>query len=149
MGLMFASCKGSKESAYKKAYEKAQEREVANAAGQDEVQVVTPVAPVETTAPVQVATVDNEPVRNEGVQLIDGAGLKAYSVVVGSFSVLTNAQGMQQRLKDQGYAAQIVKNTERNMYRVVSATFDNKQDAVSSRNQIRGSYADAWLLMNK
>ena len=32
------------------------------------------------------------------------------------------------------------------MYRVVAATFDSKAAAVQSRNQLRATYADAWLL---
>ena len=38
------------------------------------------------------------------------------------------------------------------MFRVIATTFDNKIDAVSSRDQIRGSKfnpkGDAWLLYN-
>ena len=48
-----------------------------------------------------------------------------------------------------GYDAQIVKNEDRNMYRVVAATFDNKADAARSRDQLRATYADAWLLSNQ
>ena len=80
--------------------------------------------------------------------MVSGAGLQSYSVVVGSFSVIANAEGLQQRLKNAGYAAQIVKNEERNMYRVVASTYNNKADAVASRDQLRSTYADAWLLYN-
>jgi cell division protein FtsN len=75
-------------------------------------------------------------------------------VVVGSFSVIANAEGLQQRLKNAGYAAQIVKNEDRNMYRVVASTFNDKASAVQSRDQLRSSgaagqtFADAWLLYN-
>jgi cell division protein FtsN len=78
--------------------------------------------------------------------VVNGAGLKNYSVVVGSFSVIANAEGLQQRLKNAGYSAQIVKNEERNMYRVIASTFDSKADAVQSRDQLRATYQDAWLL---
>lgn len=78
--------------------------------------------------------------------MVNGSGLKNFSVVVGSFSVIANAEGEQQRLKNAGYNAQIVKNEARNMYRVVASTFDNKADAVVSRDQLRNKYPDAWLL---
>jgi cell division protein FtsN len=81
--------------------------------------------------------------------MISGSGLKAYSVVVGSFGLVSNAEGLQQRLRDAGYQAQIVKNEDRNMYRVVAATFDNKSDAARSRDQLRATYPDAWLLSNQ
>ena len=74
--------------------------------------------------------------------------MKEYSVVVGSFGVKANADGLQQRLKDAGYAAQVVKNVDRNMYRVVASTFANKADAAASRDQLRSQYPDAWLLYN-
>jgi cell division protein FtsN len=87
-------------------------------------------------------------VRQERVSIVSGSGLLNYSVVVGSFSVIANAEGLQQRLKNAGYAAQIVKNEERNMYRVVASTYNNKADAIASRDQLRNTYADAWLLYN-
>jgi cell division protein FtsN len=62
--------------------------------------------------------------------------------------VIANAEGLQQRLKNAGYSAQIVKNTDRNMYRVIASTFDDKVSAVQSRDQLRNSYPDAWLLYN-
>ena len=78
--------------------------------------------------------------------LVSGTGLKNFSVVVGSFSVRANADGLQAQLKDAGYDAQIVKNENRNMYRVVAATFDSKAEAAASRNEFRAKYPDAWLL---
>ena len=92
--------------------------------------------------------VDNVQVREEKVSLVNGSGLKAFSVVVGSFSLKANADGLQQKLRDSGYDAQVVKNDERNMYRVVATTFDNKVDAAASRNEFRAQYPDAWLLYN-
>ena len=134
LALAFASCGKSSESAYKKAYEKAKSQEAA--------QRVTE----ETQAPVTVS------VRQEKVTLVNGAGLKNFSVVVGSFGLQANAEGLQQQLRDGGYNAQIVKNESNNMFRVVASTFDNKADAVASRDQIRGSKfnpkGDAWLLYN-
>ena len=149
--MAFTSCKSS-ESAYKKAYEKAKQYDTATA--QQEAQAVenaAVVAPVEAK-PVNEARVvdnlDNVSVRQESVSLISGSGLKDFSVIVGSFGLLSNAEGLQQRLKNAGYAAQIVKNEERNMYRVVASTFDDKASAAQSRDQLRSTYPDAWLLYN-
>ena len=157
LAMSFTSC-GSSEKAYRKAYEKAQ----AQAAQQQPTQptqptvmptvtetpVVTPVQTVPATQTTVVDNRDNVQVRQERVTIVSGAGLKAYSVVVGSFSVIANAEGLQQRLKNAGYAAQIVKNEERNMYRVVASTFSDKASAVQSRDQLRSTYQDAWLLNN-
>jgi cell division protein FtsN len=147
--MMMTSCKSS-ESAYKKAYEKAQ----AQAAQQveapvqqvAETPVVTPVVTKPANQTQVVDNMDNVTVRQERVSVVNGAGLKNYSVVVGSFSVIANAEGLQQRLKNAGYSAQIVKNDDRNMYRVIASTFDSKADAVQSRDQLRATYQDAWLL---
>ncbi|MBO4826860.1 MAG: SPOR domain-containing protein [Prevotella sp.] len=151
MLIAFASCGGSKESAYRKAYEKAKAQEAANS-GQGIEEEVTVVAPVVTRPATQNTVVDNGDnvsVRQEAVSVISGAGLRNFSVVVGSFSLKTNAEGLQNTLKSAGYDAQIAYNSERNMYRVIAATYDNKLDAARSRDQFRSQYPDAWLLFAK
>ena len=147
--LALASCGTSKESAYKKAYEKAQQQE--QQAAQAPVAQEPVVAPLETQAPSDEQTeVDNATVRSEDVSLISGSGLSSYSVVVGSFSLKANAEGLASTLKSAGYDTQIALNKERNMYRVVASTFADKAAAVKSRNQLRaGKYPDAWLLLKK
>ena len=145
--MAFTSCKSS-ESAYKKAYEKAKAQEAAAVETNTEANVVAPVEekPIDEVRVVDNA--DNVQVRQEQVSLIDGSGLKNFSVVVGSFSRRANADGLQQRLKEAGYDAQIVKNTDRNMFRVVASTFADKASAAQSRNELRAKYPDAWLLFN-
>ena len=144
-----SSCK-SGESAYKKAYEKAQ-------AQQSTTTVVTPVndskesntvavTPVQTVTPV--TDYSNVTVRTEDVTLVNGTGLKAYSVVVGSFGIQTNAVALQNTLKGQGYQAQVVKSPS-NMYRVIISTHNDKVSAAQSRDKVRATYADAWLLYQK
>ena len=151
VAMGFTGCKSS-ESAYKKAYEKAKAQEQTSADNDDGTQQEAPVvAPVETqTQPVTQTPVvdnyDNEPVRRENVSVVNGVGLKSYSVVVGSFSIKANAEGLQQRLRNAGYEAQVAYNAGNNMYRVVASTYDSKASAVQSRNQLRATYADAWLL---
>ncbi len=161
LAVAFTSCKSS-ESAYKKAYEKAKQYDTAQQTQPTAQQPVTQT-PVETpavVAPVQTKpatetrvydNADNVSVRQERVALVSGSGLKAFSVVVGSFGLVSNAEGLQQRLRDAGYDAQIVKNEDRNMYRVIASTFDNKADAAYSRDQFRAqeAYKDAWLLSNQ
>ena len=151
--MAFTSCKSS-ESAYKKAYEKAKQydtqtaqQEAAQAAAAQEA-VVAPVEAKPATQAQVVDNLDNISVRQESVQLIHGNGLNAFSVVVGSFGLLSNAESLYQRLKDAGYDAQVVKNEEKNMYRVVASSFAEKSAAVSSRDQLRNTYPDAWLLYN-
>lgn len=149
--LALASCGSSKESAYKKAYLKAQQQEA-------QQQQETPVAqepvvtPLETTTPSESTNteVDNATVRQENVDLVSGSGLQNFSVVVGSFSLKANAEGLASTLKSAGYDSQIAYNSERNMYRVIASTFVDKAGAVKSRNQLRaGKYPDAWLLLKK
>ena len=151
VAMAFTGCKSS-ESAYKKAYEKAKANEATEVRTEPEqtyVPEVTQVVETPVTQTQVVDNMDNTPVRQEAVSVVDGAGLKNFSVVVGSFSVRANAEGVQQRLKSAGYQAQLAYNQERNMYRVVASTFDSKNDAVNSRNQLRATYPDAWLLFAK
>lgn len=148
--LSFSSCKSS-ESAYKKAYEKAKAAEAA-------MQQVEPVTEEPTTtvvAPVAPATqttvVDNNDevnVRQEKLNVLDGAGLQEFSVIVGAFGLKANAESMVSQLRSQGYSAQLAYNAERNLYRVVASTHSNKSEAVTSRDNLRGTYPDAWLLYN-
>ncbi|MBP5340256.1 MAG: SPOR domain-containing protein [Prevotella sp.] len=149
LALSFTGCKSS-ESAYKKAYEKAQaqaaQQQVSTNSQATETPVVTPVETRTATDTQVVDNADNVTVRQERVSVVNGGGLKNFSVVVGSFSVIANAEGLQQKLKNAGYNAQIAKNEERNMYRVIASTFDSKADAAQSRDQLRATYPDAWLL---
>ena len=146
-----SSCK-SGESAYKKAYEKAQAQQSTPATvtpvsetSQQEV-AVTPVQTVATVTPV--TDYYNVTVRTEDVTLVNGTGLKAYSVVVGSFSLQANAVSLQGKLTNQGYQAQVVKSPS-NMYRVIISTHNDKVSAAQSRDKVRATYEDAWLLYQK
>ena len=150
LAMAMTSCKTS-ESAYKKAYEKAKQYDTAQPAAQPAIETAPVVSPVEAKPATETQVVDNldnVSVRQESVSLVSGSGLKAFSVVVGSFGVRANAEGLMQRLKDAGYDAQVVKNNDKNMFRVVASTFADKASAVASRDQIRASYPDAWLLYN-
>ena len=150
MALAFTSCKSS-ESAYKKAYEKAKQQELAEASVAEEAPATAPVvaAPVAAapTTPVAVGTV-----REEKVQLVSGEGLKAYSVVCGSFGVKANADGLKARLDNAGYNAKVVYNAENNMYRVIVASYDDRVQAAQARDNFKAKYSNnpefqkSWLL---
>lgn len=157
MVFAMTSCK-SKESAYKKAYDKAQAAQYNNAttvtttpATTVTTTPVTTTTPTTTTTPVTPVQDTNVPVRTEEVTLVSGQPLKAYSVVVSSFSVPANATALYNKLTQAGYAARVVKapvnGTE--MYRVVASSFDTKADAVASRSSLEGQYQGAWLLYKK
>lgn len=143
-----SSCK-SQESAYKKAYEKARQQAVTEQQQTPAETTPVAVAPVQTTTPTGGGAQSDANVRNEKVQLINGSGIKDFSVVCGSFGLKANAEGLQQTLKGKGYDAQIVYNPANKFYRVVASTFDTREAAVQSRNQLRATYPDAWILYNK
>lgn len=154
IALAMSSCK-SGESAYKKAYEKSQAQEAAAKPAEKPAETTAPVAvtPVETTTTTETtatATPDysNVSVRTEDVSLVSGSGLKAYSVVVGSFGIETNATNLQNKLKEQGYDAQVAKSTE-NMYRVIISTHNEKAAAAQMRDKVISQYQGAWLLYKK
>jgi len=152
--MAFTSCKSS-ESAYKQAYLKAkqQQEEAQQAAAQQQQQenTVVPMQTREATNTQVVDNADNIQVRQEAVSVVNGDGLKNFSVVVGSFSLKANAEGLQQTLKNEGYNAQVVvnNNVQPAMYRVVATTFDSKADAASSRATLQTKYPGAWLLYAK
>ena len=104
--IAFTACSSSKESAYRKAYEKAkaQEQQYAQPA-QQEYQ-----APVQQQAPVTPMV--QQPVQ-QTTTVVD----------------------------------KIAFNSERNMYRVIATTHDDRSSAVSTKESLKATYPDAWLLM--
>ena len=148
VALAFSSCK-SKESAYRKAYDKAKAQDAAVITennGYDDTPVVTPFVDTPVTENNVVTNEDNVQVRSENLTVVNGSGLKAYSVVVGSFSVKSNAESLVSRLRAQGYDAQLAYNSARDMYRVVASSYADKASAIQSRTRLRDTYPDAWLL---
>ena len=138
MTALGTSCK-SKQSAYRAAYEQAKAREMA---GQTDDYVITPV-----TKPVA----SNE-TRQERITPLDGenaAGIRLYSVVIGSFQNRTNAFSLKERMEREGYMPVLAENEQR-MLRVIVTSFDSRADAERSRDAIRSRYhpnfQDAWIL---
>lgn len=160
VALSFTSCKSS-ESAYRKAYDKAQAQEAALNQNNGNQQTT----PADTDVPV-VAPLDQKPVdqtrvadnadgvqvRHENVNYESGEALKAYSVVIGSYSIKANADDLFARLQRAGYKASIVSAdiNGTTFYRVISATADTKGEAARSRDAIKGTQfnvkGDAWIL---
>lgn len=149
MVLAFTSCKSS-ESAYKKAYEKAKQQELA------EPQVTAPVdvTPVVTT-PTTKTTTANTGVRQERVTVVSGSpdSLKDFSVVCGSFSLKANAEGLKEFLDAEGYnTSTIAFNAEKSMYRVIVNSFSDKASAVDAREAFKAKYPNrtdfqgVWIL---
>lgn len=150
VALAFSSCKSS-ESAYKKAYEKAKQQELADASAAN----TTTEAPAEVVTPVETAPVapgSSAPVREEKVELVSGSGLKAYSVVCGSFGVKSNAEGLKSQMDNEGYNAKVVYNAQNNMYRVIVESYDTHEEAARARDAFKAKYPNrkdfqgAWLL---
>ncbi len=146
--FMMSSCK-SKESAYKKAYEKAKaqptETTTTTPVQQVTTQTVTPV----TTTPV--TDYSNVTVRNENVSFVEGSPLKQYGVVVASVTIKSNGVALMQKLAGQGYnscVAQAQVNGQ-TFYRVVACSYDTKNEAAQKRAQLEGQYPGAWLLYKK
>lgn len=156
--LALSSCKSS-ESAYKKAYEKAKQQELAETSAP--VSAAGEVAPVASepvvSAPVEAKVVESAPVgtvRQEKVTVVSGTsdGLKDYSVVCGSFGVKANAENLKNFLDGEGYSAIIAFNAEAAMYRVIVATFTDRASAASARDAFKAKYPNrqdfqgSWLL---
>ena len=151
--FVLTSCK-SKESAYKQAYEQAKAQEVTD------VQVnapmdVTPVEVAPVVAPTEEESYESAPVRQEQVAAVSVSGeLKEYSVVCGSFNLQANAQALKEYLVGEGYNAGIVKNVEKNMFRVIIGSFDTKPEAAKAREAFkvrypsRADFQDSWILWN-
>ena len=132
------SCK-SKQSAYQAAYEQAKAREMEEPAYDD---VFTPV-----TKPI--TSTDTRQERINPIAGENAAGIRLYSVVVGSFRNRTNAFSLKERMENEGYMPILAENEE-GMLRVILTSHDNRSDAERSRDAVRSRYypnfQDAWLL---
>ncbi len=137
--LGMGACK-PKQSAYKAAYEKAQEKEIV-----EEVAEPAPAKPAAAPRPVERAS--NAKVTSERVTAVSGT-LRAYNVVVGSFTVKTNALGLKDKLQKAGYEPVVAQNAK-GMYRVIAASYDDRASAEDMRDSLRAQYPDAWLLLNQ
>lgn len=152
IALAFSSCKSS-ESAYKKAYEKAKQQELAEPQTTEPVEV----APV-VSAPVEAKVVESVPVSTAGVRqekfdVVSGVdSLKDYSIVCGSFGVKANAESLKDLMDKEGYNAVVVFNPDAAMYRVIVGTYADRASAASARDAFKSKYSNrkdfqgAWLL---
>ncbi|MDR0749182.1 MAG: SPOR domain-containing protein [Tannerellaceae bacterium] len=158
--LAFASCK-PKQSAYRAAYEQAKERESEAPVEEfddaddeyvddefaDDFEIVSkPRTDIERENDLNIST------RQERINPYMGentANLKRFSVVVGSFRNNTNAYSLRDRMQSDGYNALVAQN-ELGMLRVIVSSFDNKRDALYSRDAFMSKYypnfQDAWIL---
>ena len=165
--IVMVGCK-SKESAYKKAYEKAKAAETSYTTTAQNVQGIynnpqTVVTPTTTTSPTtdydntfsysntntannsySNTNTYNNSNNNYSNDNYSTANVKRYSVVVGSFSTLSSAEGRRDEVINKGYgSAKII--TGGLGYRVVATSFDDLQSAKNSRNALIRNYPDAWV----
>ncbi|MBO5721371.1 MAG: SPOR domain-containing protein [Bacteroidales bacterium] len=153
--FLMIGCK-AKESTYTAAYKMAQQKELADES------VNTPTKPNEATVVSETPTPSTTKVESSAVKVSvekvtpvdagDAGKLKKFNVIVGTFSITTNANGLKNSLKNDGYNAFTVQNAK-GWYRVVAASFDTREAASSFREAIKQRYAgkfdDAWLLINE
>ncbi len=107
-----------------------------------------PPAPVAPVTPAQP-----EATRSESFKLATGetnasALNMKYHVVVGSFSVHDNARNLRNRLVNEGNNALTVEN-DRGMLRVIIASYNEYSQARTKINEIRSTYSDAWVLVQR
>jgi cell division protein FtsN len=161
--LAFSSCKSS-ESAYKKAYEKAKQQELAAQTTEPAGAAPVVVAPTTTTTTadttprvVETTTVANTAgVRQEKLEVVSGnnENLKDFSVVCGSFGVKANAESLKDYLSGQGYPSVVAaaETREGRMYRVIVASYATRDEAAGARDAFKAKYPNradfqgSWLL---
>ncbi|WP_321517658.1 SPOR domain-containing protein [uncultured Bacteroides sp.] len=148
--LAFTSCK-SGESAYKKAYEKAKQQELAEPKVTEPVEVA-PVADVPIVKKSTTTASANNGVRQERVTVQGNGTLLDYSVVCGSFQTKANAEALQEDMISAGYKSVIALNPDTNMYRVIISTFADRNSAAEARDAFKAKYPNrkdfqgAWIL---
>jgi hypothetical protein len=84
--------------------------------------------------------IGNKEEKTPQVETVSARELKLYNVQVAAFSILNNAIGLRGQLREKGYDAKIYFDEPIRMYRVVSASFSNLQDAINSKNNMESNY---------
>jgi cell division septation protein DedD len=117
------------------------------------VPATTETTPVVSPRTATARTTQPEVTRSETFRLADGetntaAMSKKYHVVVGAFGNHDNARRLRTALSNQGNNAFTVQN-ESGMLRVIIASFDEYAQAKARIDQIKSTYADAWVLVQK
>ena len=162
--LSLVGCK-SKESAYKKAYEKAKAQELATQQSYNDLTETTPVTTTVVTPVTEESEYDNTSVNANTNTSTDvttftnavsnsnsnyntstsTASVKRYCVIVGSYENQSGAERVLQQVKNNGYSsAKIVYGDGR--YRVAATSFSDMQSAKASRNTLIKQYEGAWIL---
>lgn len=121
-----------------------------------EPQIVTPIVnePVTPPAPVvPAAPAEPEITRSELFKMADGetnqaAFNKKYHVQVGAFKNHNNARNLRDKLISQGHNSFVVEN-DTGFLRVIIDSYDLYKDAKAKINQIKTTYPDAWVLVQK
>ncbi len=157
-------CK-TQESAYRKAWEKAQQAQQAQQVQEQQnnvpvVTIETPVNPANDYQNVNNNVNNNDDNinnnnnnnnnynnysynNNEDEYSINN--VKRYCVIVGSFESLSGAEQRRQQVVNNGYgSAKIIRGGLG--YRVVATSFNDIQSAKSSKNSLIRQYEGAWIL---
>lgn len=122
-----------------------------------QIEAKQPAATAKPTTPVKTNVAEATPVeevtRNEKFSIPEGEASNAafnskYHVVVGSFSIRQNAKNLQATLIKEGNNAMMVIN-EKQMYRVIIASFNEYYQAKNRINEISNRFPDAWVLVQK
>lgn len=111
-----------------------------------EPQVVTPIVSVPVSSEPEIT-------RSESFKMADGetnqaAFNKKYHVQVGAFKNHDNARNLRAKLIAQGHNSFVVEN-DTGFLRVIIESFDEYGDARAKINQIKATYPDAWVLVQK
>lgn len=116
------------------------------------VPATTEVVSQPATTQVKV-TEQPEITRSESFKLAAGetntdAMAKKYHVQVGAFSNHNNAINLRAKLVSEGNNALVVEN-ENGMLRVIISSYNEYSEARAKIDQIKGTYPDAWVLVQK
>ncbi len=117
-------------------------------------EAVTPAAAATTTTPktYKPASVSSKEERFSAAQgETADYGSNRFFVIMGSFSVLENAQRLKATLTEENFHPVILRN-ESGMYRVCGNSYAEESAARARIAEVRGSfpkYSDIWLLIKK
>ena len=83
--------------------------------------------------------------KSSTIEPVSMSSLAPYNVVVSSFGILSNAQGLCRHLREEGWDANIYMDPS-NKYLVLIVGTDSESEARYNMNNARHTYPNAWIL---
>src|SRR5690606_38231401 len=97
----------------------------------------------------EIPTVAVEVVETPVIKIEENNLTHDYQVIAGAFRLMSEAETMEQKLREQGYEKARFTQRKGNYFYVAFETFPTKEEALEYRKTVRESFPETWVLSLK